>query len=61
VKTVFIATLLAITTIALTETAAAGWCIEACGLQRVPKQQTRETVCTTVRRGNHTETVCTSN
>lgn len=42
--------------------AAAGWCIEACGLQRVPRQQqTREVVCTTQRRGNYTETVCTRN
>ena len=40
--------------------AAAGWCIEACGLVRVPKERTRETVCTTVRRGNRVETVCTS-
>jgi hypothetical protein len=47
--------------IAMPTPAAAGWCIEACGLKRVPRQQTRETVCTTVRRGNSTETVCTSN
>jgi hypothetical protein len=47
--------------VAMPTPAAAGWCIEACGLQRVPRQQTRETVCTTVRRGNSIETVCTSN
>jgi hypothetical protein len=50
----------AFTDIAMPTPAAAGWCIEACGLKRVPRQQqTREVVCTTVRRGNYTETVCT--
>jgi hypothetical protein len=49
-----------LTAIAAPTPAVAGWCIEACGLKRVPRQQqTREVVCTTVRRGNYTETVCT--
>jgi hypothetical protein len=63
VKTAIVAMLLTTATIALIDTtpAAAGWCIEACGLVRAPRQQTRETVCTTVRRGSRTETVCTSN
>lgn len=53
---------LSTTSIATPTPATAGWCIEACGLQRVQRQQrTREVVCTTVRRGNRTETVCTSN
>ena len=50
---------LSMTSIAPTP-AAAGWCIEACGLKRVVRPpQTREVVCTTQRRGNYTETVCT--
>jgi hypothetical protein len=67
VKTAIVAMMLATATVALTDVAvptpaAAGWCIEACGLVRVPRQQqTREVVCTTVRRGNRTETVCTRN
>jgi hypothetical protein len=48
--------------VAVPTPAAAGWCIEACGLVREQRQQqTREVVCTTVRRGNRSETVCTSN
>jgi hypothetical protein len=66
VKTAIVAMMLATATVAfdvaIPTPAAAGWCIEACGLVRVPRQQqTREVVCTTVRRGNRTETVCTSN
>jgi hypothetical protein len=49
------------TDIATPAPAVAGWCIEACGLVRQQRRQTRETVCTTVRRGNSVETVCTSN
>ena len=62
-KTAIVAMMLATATVALIETpATAGWCIEACGLVREQRQQqTREVVCTTVRRGNRTETVCTSN
>lgn len=53
---------LSLTSIAVPTPAAAGWCIEACGLVREQRQQqTRQVVCTTVRRGNYTETVCTSN
>lgn len=44
--------------VAVPTPAAAGWCIEACGLKRVPRQTTT-VQCSTVSRRGYTDTVCT--
>jgi hypothetical protein len=65
VKTAIVAMLLMTATVALIDItpAAAGWCIEGCGLKRVlrPPPRTTSVVCTSQSYGGRRETVCTRN